>query len=318
MSNKAGSRLTAGQNSPRMRKVKNIIRKNWELYVLLFPTILFFLVFCYYPMYGAQIAFRDFKITKGIWGSEWVGMKHFIRFVDGPYFMQILKNTLTISLYSLIVGTPLPILFALLLNYCRNRRFAKILQTISYAPHFISTVVMVALINMFFSPQSGIVNVFVKAVTGQAFNFMGSPEAFPHLYVWTGIWQSLGWNSIIYIGALTGISPELHEAAIVDGATIVQRIRHVDIPSIMPTIIILLIMSTGNVLSVGFEKVFLMSNSLNSATAEVISTYTYKMGMQQAQYSFSTAVDLFNSVINFTILVIVNTISKKVSNNSIY
>lgn len=311
-------RLTAGQKNQRLRKAKIIFKKNWELYLLLLPTLLFFAIFCYYPMYGAQIAFRDFKITKGIWGSEWVGLKHFERFITGPYFWQILKNTLTLSIYSLIVGTPLPILFALLLNHCRSKRFAKVLQTVSYAPHFISTVVMVAIINMFVSPQSGIVNVFIKAVTGETFNFMGSPEAFPHLYVWTGIWQSLGWNSIIYIGALTSISPELHEAAIVDGATIVQRIRHVDIPGILPTVIILMIMNAGNVLSVGFEKVFLMSNSLNSSTAEVISTYTYKMGMQQAQYSFSSAVGLFNSVINFTILVIVNTIAKKVSDNSIF
>lgn len=318
MSKRPSTPAATVRKSTRTRKLQMIVRKNWELYLLLIPTILFFMIFRYYPMYGAQIAFRNFKITKGIWGSDWVGWKHFIRFVEGPYFKEILKNTLTLSLYSLLVSTPLPIIFAILLNYCKNKRFAKILQTVSYAPHFISTVVMVTLIQMFFSPQNGVVNAIIQAFGGEKFNFMASPEAFPHLYVWTGIWQSLGWSSIIYIGALAGVSPELHEAAIVDGATIVQRIWHVDIPGILPTIIILLIMNTGNILSVGFEKVYLMSNSLNSSAAEVISTYTYKMGMQQAQYSFSTAVGLFNSVINFTILVIVNQIARKTSESSIF
>lgn len=269
-------------------------------------------------MYGAQIAFRDYKISKGIWGSDWVGMKHFIRFVTSPYFKEILRNTLTLSIYSLLVGTPLPVIFALLLNYTKNRRVAKILQTVSYAPHFISTVVVVTLIQMFFSPQNGIVNDVVKLFGGEPFNFMASAAAFPHLYVWTGVWQGLGWSSVIYIGALTSVSPDLHEAAIVDGATIIQRIRYVDLPAILPTVIIVLIMNTGSLLSVGFEKVYLMSNSLNSSTAEVISTYTYKMGMQQAQYSYSTAVGLFNSVINFTILVIVNQLAKKFTENSIF
>lgn len=296
----------------------DIWRKNWELYVLLLPTIIYFVVFKYYPMYGAQIAFRDFKVTKGIWGSEWIGLVNFRKFITGPYFKDVIRNTLTLSLYSLIVGTPLPILFALLLNYCKKRRFVKVLQTVTYAPHFISTVVMVGMITMFFSPQYGLVNQIIEFFGGNKINFMASPEAFPHLYVWSGVWQSLGWSSIIYIGALTSISPELHEAAIVDGATITQRIRYVDIPGIMPTIIMLLILSTGSLLSVGFEKVYLMSNPLNSSTAEVISTYTYKVGMKQAQYGYSAAIGLFNSVVNFVILVIVNTIAKKATDNSIY
>ncbi|MBQ8230330.1 MAG: sugar ABC transporter permease [Lachnospiraceae bacterium] len=302
----------------KQKRWKEIIRKNWELYLLLLPTLIFFILFHYYPMYGAQIAFRDFKITKGIWGSDWVGFKHFQRFLNSPYFIEILLNTLRLSIYSLIVNTPLPIAFALMLNYCRNRKFAKVLQTVSYAPHFISTVVMVAMLSLFLSTRSGFVNQAIKALGGQEFNFMASPEAFPHLYVWSGVWQNLGWSAIIYIGSLSSISPELHEAAIVDGATIMQRIRYVDIPGIMNTVIMLLILNVGNVLSIGFEKVFLMSNSLNSSTAEVISTYTYKVGMVQAQYSYSTAVGLFNSIVNFILLVTVNTIARKVSDNSVY
>lgn len=317
---KKGSRTHQGAAAKKKKRQSfgEIMRKNWELYLLLLPTVIYFIVFKYYPMYGAQIAFRDFKVTKGIWGSSWIGLTNFKKFIFGPYFKDVLRNTLTLSLYSLIVGTPLPIIFALLLNYCKKRRFVKVLQTITYAPHFISTVVMVGMITMFFSPQYGLVNQIIQFFGGEKFNFMASPGAFPHLYVWSGIWQSLGWSSIIYIGALTSISPELHEAAIVDGASILQRIRYVDIPGIMPTIIMLLILSTGNLLSVGFEKVFLMSNPLNSSTAEVISTYTYKVGMQQAQYGYSAAIGLFNSVINFVILVIVNTIAKKATDNSIY
>ena len=302
----------------KQKKWKAILRKNWELYLLLLPTLIFFLIFQYYPMYGAQIAFREFKVTKGIWGSEWVVFKYFERFLSSPYFGEILLNTLRVSIYSLVVNTPIPIIFALMLNYCRNRKFAKVLQTVSYAPHFISTVVMVAMLSLFLSTRSGVVNQVIKTLGGQEFNFMASPEAFPHLYVWSGVWQNLGWSAIIYIGALSSISPELHEAAIVDGATILQRIRYVDIPGIMNTVIMLLILNVGNVLSVGFEKVYLMSNSLNSSTAEVISTYTYKVGMVQAQYSYSTAVGLFNSIVNFILLVTVNTIARKFSDNSVY
>jgi len=295
-----------------------VLSQNWEIYLLVLPTIIYFIIFHYMPMYGAQIAFKNFIPVKGIHGSEWVGFRHFIRFFESPYFAEVISNTLALSIYSIVVGFPLPIILALLLNYQKNLMFKKLVQTVSYAPHFLSIVVVVGMIKIFTSPMNGIINNFIVALGGEAKHFMAEPTYFRHIYVWSGIWQDIGWSSIIYIGALSAISIELHEAAIVDGATIWQRIWHIDIPGIAQTIIILLILRTGSVLSIGFEKVYLMQNDLNTTVSEVISTYTYKMGLVRSQYSFSTAVGLFNSIINFIFLVTVNTIARKFSETSLF
>ena len=309
---------TVNPSVKRISPVAKYIRQYWQVWVFLLPTIVYYIVFHYFPMYGLQIAFKDFVPVKGIMGSPWVGLKHFQRFVTGPFFKEIVWNTIALSLYSLVVGFPLPILFAVMLNYQRNKVFKKVVQTVSYAPHFISTVVMVGMLMLMLSPTSGIVNHMITALGGKAINFMGSANLFRHIYVWSGIWQEMGYSSIIYIGALTAINPELHEAAMVDGATIWKRIWHIDIPGIMPTIVILLIMRTGSLLGVGFEKVYLMQNTVNSKYSEVISTYVYKMGLSRAQYSFGSAVGMFNSVINFVILTVVNTIAGKVGSSSLF
>ena len=309
---------TSAAKVRKLNPVAKYIRQYWQVWVFLLPTIVYYIVFHYLPMYGLQIAFKDFVPIKGIAGSPWVGLKHFQRFVTGPFFKEIVWNTIALSLYSLVVGFPLPILFAVMLNYQRNKVFKKVVQTVSYAPHFISTVVMVGMLMLMLSPTSGIVNHIITALGGKAINFMGSANLFRHIYVWSGIWQEMGYSSIIYIGALTAINPELHEAAMVDGATIWKRIWHIDIPGIMPTIVILLIMRTGSLLGVGFEKVYLMQNTVNSKYSEVISTYVYKMGLSRAQYSFGSAVGMFNSVINFVILTVVNTIARKVGSSSLF
>ena len=269
-------------------------------------------------MYGIQIAFRNFTISKGITGSPWAGTKWFDFFFKSPMFTNVLTNTLAISFYSLLAGFPVPILLALMLNNIGNQRYRRMAQTVTYLPHFISTVVVVALISMFFSPSTGFINHAIKSLTGFSDHYMARPQYFRHLYVWSGIWQSMGWNSIIYMAALTGISPELHEAAMIDGASKLQRIWHVELPGIMPTMVILLIMNAGSIMSVGYEKVYLMQNSLNISVSEVIATYTYKMGLVNQKYSYSAAISLFNNVINFTMLTIVNFVSKKLSDTSLW
>lgn len=298
--------------------VGKYIRQYWQIWVFILPTLIYYFVFSYMPMYGAQIAFKNFIPTKGIEGSAWVGMKHFARFFDSPYFLEVLGNTLILSLYSLVVGFPLPIAFAILLNYQRNQKFKKVVQTVSYAPHFISVVVMVGMLMLMLSPTSGIINKGIEALGGTSINFLAHSKYFRHIYVWSGVWQSMGYSAIIYIGALTAISPELHEAAMVDGASIWKRIWHIDIPGILPTVIILLIMQTGSLLSVGFEKVYLLQNDINSKYSEVISTYVYKTGLSKGQYSYGSAIGLFNSAVNFCILVVVNTIAKRVGSSSLF
>ncbi|WP_249716689.1 sugar ABC transporter permease, partial [Paenibacillus sp. J31TS4] len=249
--------------------------RNWELYVLISPVIAYYLIFEYYPMYGVQIAFKNFVATKGIWGSDWVGFRHFQRFFDGYYFWRLIKNTLGISLYQLAVGFPVPILLALMINEVRAKWFKKFIQTVTYAPHFLSTVVLVGMLIMFLSPQSGLINMIIVFFGGEPVNFMTEPGWFKSIFVLSGVWQQMGWSSIIYLAALAGIDPQLHEAARVDGATRVQRIWHVNIPGILPTIVILLILNVGSIMGVGFEKVFLMQNSLNMEASDVISTYVY-------------------------------------------
>ncbi|MFI2857748.1 ABC transporter permease [Paenibacillus sp. JSM ZJ436] len=296
---------------------KKQLKRNWHLYLFVLPTLIYFIVFNYLPMYGLQIAFKNFYPSQGILGSEWVGFDHFERFFNSPSFWTIIKNTLSISLYELILF-PLPILFALAINELRNGTFKKSVQIITYAPHFISVVVVAGIIVSLVHPATGIVNKGIVLLGGEPISFMTEPAWFKSIYVWSGTWQQLGWNSIIYIAALSAINPELHEAATIDGATRVQRIWSINLPGIMPTVIILLILSIGNFMSIGFEKVYLLQNQLNMESSEVIQTYVYRSGLLQAQYSFSAAVGLFNSVINLILLVTINSIARKVSQTSLW
>lgn len=301
-----------------MKKTALKVKRRWQLYVLLTPALLYFAIFRYGPMYGLQLAFRDFMPNLGISGSEWIGLENFRRFFNSYHFEVLLKNTLMLSLYQLLVGFPLPILLALSLHALENKKVAKCIQTIVYAPYFISTVVLVGMINIFFSMNGGLVNSLLALLGKEQILFLGKASYFPSLYVWSGVWQSTGWSAIIYLAALSSVNPELHEAAKIDGAGRFQRILHIDIPHIVPTIITLLILNAGKIMSVGFEKAYLMQNSLNLEKSEIISTYVYKVGLLEGQYGFSTAVDIFNAVINCVLLVLVNWLSKKVGGSSLW
>lgn len=280
--------------------------------------IIYILIFNYMPLAGLQIAFKDFVATKGIWGSEWVGFKYFQQFFSSPMFWKLLKNTLVISLYQLVFSFPIPIILALILNYTPNQKLKKLTQTATYAPHFISTVVLVGMMFVFFDPAAGIGTTILKGFGMNNPQVLTAPASFPHLYVWSAIWQTTGWSSIIYIAALSGVSPELHEAAIADGASKLQRIIYIDIPMLIPTAVILLILNCGNIMNLGFEKVYLMQTAPNLSTSEVISTYVYKIGLQGQQYSYASAIGLFNNIINFTILILVNQIAGKTTENSLW
>ena len=299
------------------RRLKRILR-NWDLYLLLIPVLAYFIIFHFAPMYGVQIAFRQFSFRSGITGSKWVGLKHFERFFSSFYFERVIVNTLTISFYNLILGFPIPIILALLLNEVRSPHYKKAVQTITYAPHFLSTVVMVSILNALFSSSTGIVNNLAAALGGPRIEYMAEPTYFKSLYVLSGIWQNMGWNSIIYIAALSGIDPSLYEAGRVDGASRWQMLLHITLPSILPTISIMLILNCGRMMSIGFEKVYLMQNDLNIAASEIISTYVYKCGLINSEYSFSTAVGLFNSVINCVLLLTVNAITGRLSDTKIF
>lgn len=283
---------------------------NWQLYLLLSPALIYFLVFKYYPMYGLQIAFKNFVASKGIFGSEWIGFDHFIRFFNSHYFWTLIKNTLGINLYALMLF-PISIIVALSLNELRDGRFKKTAQTITYAPHFISVVVFVGMIIAFLDPSTGIINNFLQFLGFEPINFMASPTWFKSIFVWSNEWQNLGWGAIIYLAALAGVDPQLHEAAMVDGASRLRRIWHINIPSILPTIIILLILNMGNMMSIGFEKILLMQNPLNLESSQVIQTYVYEAGLLHGQYSYSTAVGMFNSVVNFIILITFNHLARR-------
>ncbi|MCJ8008507.1 ABC transporter permease [Lederbergia wuyishanensis] len=291
--------------------------KSWQLYVFLLPALTYFIIFHYIPMYGVQIAFKDFYATMGIMGSPWVGFEHFERFFNSYYFWRILKNTLALSIYQLCLF-PLPIIFALMLNELGNGAFKKWSQTLTYAPHFISVVVVVGMIIAFLDPTTGIVNHIITQFGGEPVKFLTSPNWFRHIYIWSGQWQGLGWGTIIYLAALAGVNPELLEAAKVDGATRFQRIIHINIPTILPTVIVLFILNFGSFMSVGFEKVLLLQNTLNSETSDIIQTFVYESGLLKGQYSFAAAVGLFDSIINIILLITVNHIARKVSENSLW
>lgn len=278
----------------------------------------YIIIFHYGPMYGIQIAFKDFMPIRGIVGSPWIGLRHFATFFRSPQLPRLITNTLGISFYQILVGFPAPIILALALNEVGTKGFKKTVQMVTYAPHFISTVVMVGMILVFLSPSIGFVNKIVKGFGFEAINFMAVPELFKTIYVFSGVWQTTGYGAIIYLAALSAIDPQLHEAAKIDGASRVQRIRHVDIPGIMPTAVILLILNIGRVMNIGFEKIYLMQNPLNMRSSDVISTYVYRIGLLSAQFSFATAVGLFNSVVNLILILTVNRIARKVGETSLW
>lgn len=298
-------------------KKKDIkIKKYWPLFTLLLPALIYTIIFCYGPMYGIIIAFKDFKPKLGYWGSAWVGLDHFKRFLSYPDFWKMIGNTLSISLYSLATF-PCAIILALLLNEVRNLRFKKTVQMVTYAPYFLSTVVMCGLITMMVG-REGLLGRLYEVFTGQSENLLTIPRYFSSIYVWSGVWQSTGWGTIIYIAALSGVPGELVEAAKIDGAGRLRIIRHINIPCIMPTIVITFIMSTGSILSVGLEKIFLLQNDLNMQASNVLSTYTYQVGLIGGQFSYSTAIGLFNTVVNVIMLLLANAVCKKVSGTGIW
>ncbi|OZB99145.1 sugar ABC transporter permease [Paenibacillus sp. XY044] len=294
------------------------MRKHWQLYLLVLPPVLFFILFKYLPMANAVLAFKNYQVTKGIWGSPWVGTKYFDMLFNNPQFLTLIKNTLFLSLYQLAATFPIPIILALLLNEVRSLRFKKAVQLITYAPFFISTVVMVSIIMIFLAPRLGLLNVILNALGMESTNFLGDPNKFRSVYVWAEVWQTTGYSCVIYLAALAGVDPSLYEAAKVDGASRLQKIINVDIPGILPAAVIILILSVGNIMSLGFEKVYLLQNPLNLQSSEIISTYVYKIGLLNANYSFATAVGLFNSVINLILLVAVNAVSRRISENSLW
>lgn len=297
-----------------------IVTRIWkcrDYYLMLLPAVVYVLLFHYAPIYGLQIAFKNYKVSLGITGSPWVGLRNFTDFFQSYYFTELLRNTFALSVYSLVVGFPIPIIVALLLNEMRGK-FKKFTQTVLYAPHFISTVVLVSIMTSILSPSQGVVNTVLEMLGMERNYFMANPDYFRHLYVWSGVWQGMGWGAIVYLAALSGGDPSLHEAADIDGATRLQKILHINLPTILPTIIIMLILRMGQIASVGYEKVYLMQNGFNMETAEVISTYVYKRGIINSNYSFSAAVGLFNNVVNVTLVLIANYISKKVSETSLF
>lgn len=293
-------------------------KKSIPLYVLLLPSAILLFCFAYLPLGGLVIAFKDYSPALGIAGSPWVGMKNFTQFFHSYQFPITIKNTLVLSVYGLLVGTPLPIALALMCNQMKTKMFKKVFQVITYLPHFISTMVMCGLILIILSPNNGLIANIFRLFGAEIPNLMANAGVFKHVYVWSDIWQHLGWNSIIYLAALSSIDPTYYEAATIDGASTIQKIRYIDLPLIMPTVVVLLVMSAGNILGIGFEKVFLLQNTLNLTASEIISTYVYKMGLQSGQYSLSTAIGLFNTVVNVTILLIINYIAKKKTDTSLF
>lgn len=283
---------------------------SWQLYLLLLPAIVYTIIFCYVPMYGVQIAFKRFSPRLGFADSPWVGFHYFEQFFSSYYFWRLIKNTLTLGLYSVSLFW-ISIVFALALNELRQARFKRWAQTLTYAPHFISIVVVVGMLYSFLNPSTGLVNAILQRFGHEPILFLESPAWFPHLYVWSGVWQYLGWGTIIYLAALTGIDMELLDAAKVDGASRLQRIRHVNLPAIMPAVTVLLVLDVGRIMSVGFEKVLLMQNSLNMSASDVIQTFVYRVGILDAEYSYATAVSLFDALINITLLVIANVVARR-------
>lgn len=296
------------------------IKRNWQLYVLMIIPMLYLLIFKYYPMVGVQIAFRNYKPVTGIWGSDWVGMKHFIRFFNNPQWLVLVKNTMAISLYTIVLTIPFPIMIAIAFDYARSRAFKKTVQMVTFLPHFLSTVIVVSLLNLVFDNRTGVVNNIIQLITGSKINFLGESRFYRSLYVWSGIWQNTGWSSILYISALAAVDTQVHEAAIIDGANKLRRIWHIDLTTIRPTIAIMIVMKLGSVLSVGFDKSYMMQNAINLEYSEVLSTYEYKIGTGGLipNYSYSTAIGLMVSLINMILVVLSNKASNKLSGSGLW
>ena len=296
------------------------LKRNWQLYIMILLPLAYILLFKFYPMYGAQIAFKNYIPVLGIEGSEWVGFRNFERFFNNSQAMQYVLNTLAISIYTMIIAFPLQIIFAIGLNYVKNRRFKKTVQMVSYLPHFISTVIIVSMVNMMFDNRIGVMDRFLELIFGKEVDVLGNPGYFRSVYVWSDVWQNLGWSSILFISALAGVDPTLHEAAMIDGANKWQRVWHIDLMSILPTIAITFIMNFGKLLSVGFDKAFLMQNATNLRMSEILSTYEYKVGLGGAfpAYSYSSAIGLMSSVVTFILVVAVNRITKKFTDTGLW
>lgn len=292
--------------------------KHWQFYIIMLLPLAYIIIFHYLPMGGIVMAFQKFSPRKGIWGSQWVGLSHFKQFFASPSSGRIIWNTLSLGLYSLIAGFPIPILLAIGLNEVGNQKYKKTVQMVTYAPYFISTVVLVGMMMQITDVRAGLLNRFIGLLGMEPVNFFGRADLFPSMYVMTGIWQTAGYSAIIYLAALSGVSRELHEAAIVDGASRIKRIWHVDLPSIRSQIVVLLIFNVGALMNIGFEKVYLMQNNLNISTSEVISTFVYKVGLINADYSFSTAVGLFNAIIGFILLLSTNYVAKKLGETGVW
>lgn len=288
------------------------IKDNWQLYLMLLVPVVLTIIYKYIPMYGIQIAFRDYKASKGFMGSEWVGLEWFLRFFSAPTFWRMMKNTILLSLYSLLWGFPIPIILALMMNQMRFHRFKRITQTVLYAPHFISTMVICGMIRIFLSPSGGLINL----IAGTSIDFLTESSAFRTIYIASGIWQDAGWGIIVYMATLANVDTSLYEAAKVDGASLFQRIIHIDIPELAPIMVLNLIMSVGGLMNVGFEKVWLLQTDLNKAASDVIAVYVYQQGIERAKYSYSTAVGLFNTVINIILLIAVNKAAKRISEDT--
>jgi len=295
-----------------------LLRRDYQLWIMIMPAVAVILIFNYIPMYGIQLAFRDYDFSKGLTGGEWRGLHYFQQFIDSYLFADLMTNTFLISLVTIVVGFPAPIVLALILNQIRRKRLKNLMQTIVYLPHFISVIVLVGMLNVLLSPETGAVGYLMKSIGLGHINLIASTSTFIPVYVLSDVWQHCGWNSIIYLAALSAVDPQLYDSAKMDGASRWQTIRHVDLPALAPTIIVLFILSMGGILSTGFEKIFLMQNSLNLPVSEVISTYVYRIGIISNQFSYASAIGLFNTVINFVFLLAMNAISKRVSDTSLY
>lgn len=303
---------------PLMERILSALNRDKFLWLMVLPGLAFYIIFCYGPMYGLVISFENYSPFRGTLGGPWVGFKWFIQFFHSPFFGRLMRNTILLNIYSLFWGFPAPIIFALMLNEIRHRKFKSIMQTISYLPHFISVIVVVGMLSTFLQPDTGLVNLALKAISGNSVNFMSEPGWFRTLYISSGIWQDLGWSCIIYLAALAGIDPQLYEAATIDGASKMRQIWNITIPCLLPTIIIMLILSLGGMFTVGYEKVIAMYSTNTYETADVINSYVYRRGVAGGEYSFGTAVGLFQSVINFALVLIVNKVSSKVSEISLW
>ena len=298
--------------SHKKKSLFQYMKQNYMLYLFLAPAIILTIIFKYIPMYGSIIAFKDFSPMKGIWGSDWVGLEHFTKFLTSPNFGDIFMNTLKLSVYGLVLGFPVPIILALMLNQVKRASIKKNIQLILYAPNFISVVVITGMLFIFLSP-TGPINTILSFFMDKPISFMSDPDAFVSIYILSGIWQGAGWASIIYVAALSNVDPQLHDAATIDGASLLQRVKHIDLPTLKPMMAVLFILSAGGIMGIGFEKAYLMQTAMNIPTSEIIATYVYKVGLQAGDYAYSSAVGLFNSIINVILLVFVNYVVKKLN-----